>query len=50
MRYLVEIKISVSEKLDEMIQKGANNLVIKKAELVKMLVLGNFKKGLKDRN
>ena len=38
-----EIKISVSEKLDKLIQKAADDLGIKKAEYVKWLVVGNFK-------
>ncbi len=34
-----EIKISVSDKLDEILQKQADNLGIKKAELVKNFVI-----------
>jgi metal-responsive CopG/Arc/MetJ family transcriptional regulator len=34
-----EIKISVSEKLDETLQKAADHLGIKKAEFVKNLVI-----------
>lgn len=34
-----EIKISVSERLDVILQKKADNLGIKKAELVKNLVI-----------
>ena len=38
-----EIKISVSEKLDKIIQNAADNIGIKKAEFVKSLVIGYFK-------
>jgi predicted DNA-binding protein len=34
-----EIKISVSDRLDEILQKLADNLGIKKAELVKNFVI-----------
>jgi hypothetical protein len=34
-----EIKISVSDKLDDILQKQADNLGIKKAELVKNFVI-----------
>jgi len=36
---LVEIKISVSDKLDSILQKSADALGIKKAEFVKSLVI-----------
>jgi hypothetical protein len=36
-----EIKISVSDKLEEIIQKIADNLGIKKTEFVKSLVISN---------
>ena len=36
---MVEIKISVSDKLDGILQKMADNLGIKKAELVKNFVV-----------
>jgi len=39
-----EIKISVSEKTDEILQKIADNLGIKKAELVKSFVIDHLKK------
>ncbi|MFC1685907.1 hypothetical protein ACFLZZ_02685 [Nanoarchaeota archaeon] len=38
-----EIKISVSDKLDKIIQKLADNLGIKKTEFVKSLVIENLK-------
>ncbi len=34
-----EIKISVSDKLDQILQKKADGLGVKKAELVKNLVI-----------
>jgi len=34
-----EIKISVSERLDQILQDSADNIGIKKAELVKNLVI-----------
>ncbi len=36
---MTEIKISVSERLDDILQTKANNLGIKKAELVKNIVI-----------
>jgi len=36
---MTEIKISVSDKLDNIIQKKADNLGVKKAELVKHVVV-----------
>lgn len=39
-----EIKISVSEKMDKIIQKIADDLGIKKTEFVKSLVIENLKK------
>ena len=39
-----EIKISVSEKMDKMIQKISDELGIKKTEFVKSLVIENLKK------
>lgn len=39
-----EIKISVSEKTDKIIQKLADDLGIKKAELVKSFVIDHLKK------
>lgn len=38
-----EIKISVSEKLDKLIQKVSDELGIKKTEFVKSLVIENLK-------
>jgi len=50
-----EIKISVSDRLDEILQKLADELGIKKAELVKNCVVKELmarglKKGEKDEN
>lgn len=39
-----EIKISVSEKMDRLIQEIADRLGIKKTEFVKSLVIENLKK------
>ncbi len=39
-----EIKISVSEKMDKLIQRIADDLGIKKTEFVKSLVIENLKK------
>ena len=39
-----EIKISVSDKMDKIIQKIADDLGIKKTEFVKSLVIENLKK------
>jgi len=36
---MTEIKISVSDKLDSILQKKADNLGVKKAEFVKNIVL-----------
>jgi uncharacterized tellurite resistance protein B-like protein len=41
-----EIKISVSEKLDELIQRAADKLGIKKAEFVKHVIVGSFRDGM----
>lgn len=38
-----EIKISVSERMEEIIQKRTDDLGIKKAEFVKSLVIENLK-------
>jgi len=42
-----EIKISVSDKLDEILQKRADELGIKKAELVKNIVINQVREELK---
>lgn len=39
-----EIKISVSEQMDKLIQKISDDLGIKKTEFVKSLVIENLKK------
>ena len=40
---MVEIKISISEEMDNLIQKECDSLGIKKTEYVKYLVIGNLK-------
>ncbi len=40
---MVEIKISLSEEMDDLIQKVCNVLGIKKTEYVKSLVIENLK-------
>ena len=40
---MAEIKISVSEEMDKLIQNIANSLGIKKTEYVKSLVIENLK-------
>lgn len=40
---MVEIKISISEKMDKIIQAIADELGIKKTEFVKSLVIENLK-------
>ncbi len=46
-----EIKISVSEKMDKLIQKIADDLGIKKTEFVKSLVIESLKNlKFKERN
>lgn len=45
-----EIKISVSERLDELLQRLADNLGIKKAELVKNFVIKEMMNLDSDKN
>jgi hypothetical protein len=40
---MVEIKISVSDKMDEVISKMSDEIGIKKTEFVKSLVIENLK-------
>ena len=41
---MVEIKISVSDKMEKVIQKIVDDLGIKKTEFVKSLIIENLKK------
>lgn len=40
---MVEIKISISEEMDDLIQRACDSLGIKKTEYIKYLVIGNLK-------
>ena len=40
---MVEIKISISDEMDDLIQRECDSLGIKKTEYVKYLVIGNLK-------
>lgn len=46
---MVEIKISVSEKMEKLLQKISDDLGIKKTEFIKNLIIENLKKRLGDK-